>query len=151
MKPEEQNKAVIRKMFAAVERDGLTAQATFFADRLTNHGMPVDRDSVRVILQDIATTFSDANFEMMNIIAEADWVVVQCLLRGTHSGVGEHPFVHDGLLTGVPPTGKSICVQHIHMFRLQDGQIVEHWANRDDVLMMRQLGLFAPVATSTLD
>jgi predicted ester cyclase len=151
MKPEEQNKAVIRKMFAAAERDGLTAQATFFADRLTNHGMSVDRDSVRAILQDIATTFSDANFEMINLIAEADWVVVQCLLRGTHSGVGKHPFVHDGLLTGVPPTGKSICVQHIHMFRLQDGQIVEHWANRDDVLMMRQLGLFEPVATSTLD
>jgi predicted ester cyclase len=151
MRFEEQNKAVIRQMFAAVERDGLPAQAAFFADRVTNHGMSVDRDSIRAILQDIATTFPDAKFELMNIIAEADWVVVHCLLIGTHRGVGKHPFVHDGLLTGVPPTGKSIRVQHIHLFRLQDGQVVEHWANRDDVLMMRQLGLFAPVATSTSD
>ncbi len=147
MKSEEWNKTIIRQMFEAVGRDGLTAQANFFADRVTNHGTLVDRDSVREVLQDIATTFPDVSFEPIEIIAEGDWVVMRCWFSGTHRGMGKHPFVHEGLLTGVPPTGKSIRVQHIHMFRLQDGRIVEHWANRDDVQMIRQLGILAPAAS----
>ena len=29
----------------------------------------------------------------------------------------------------------------MHMYRMLDGKIAEHFANRDDVGMMRQLGL----------
>jgi predicted ester cyclase len=143
MRIEEQNKTVIRQMFEAVERDGLPAQADFFADRVLNHGVPIDREAIRDVLQDIATTFPDLWFEPLDIIAEASWVVVRCWFSGTHRGVGKHPFVHEGLLANVPPTGKAIRVQHIHMFRLEDGRIVEHWANRDDVLMARQLGVLS--------
>jgi predicted ester cyclase len=32
-------------------------------------------------------------------------------------------------------------VQHIHMYQLRNGKIVEHFANRDDLGMMQQLGL----------
>jgi hypothetical protein len=32
-------------------------------------------------------------------------------------------------------------VQHIHWYVLENGLLVEHWANRDDVGMMQQLGL----------
>ena len=46
-----------------------------------------------------------------------------------------------GLLKGVPPTGKSFSVQHIHWYRLRNGKVAEHTANRDDVGMMVQLGL----------
>ncbi|MDE1853287.1 MAG: ester cyclase [Thaumarchaeota archaeon] len=31
-------------------------------------------------------------------------------------------------------------VQHIHLFRVVDGKIVEHWANRDDLGAARQVG-----------
>jgi predicted ester cyclase len=41
----------------------------------------------------------------------------------------------------VPPTGKRYEAQHIHWFKLRDGKIVAHWANRDDLGMMQQLGL----------
>jgi predicted ester cyclase len=46
-----------------------------------------------------------------------------------------------GLLKDVPPTGKSFSVQHIHWYRLRNGKVAEHTANRDDVGMMVQLGL----------
>ena len=144
MRLEEWNKTVIQQMIEAVEPNGLTAQANFFADQVINHGLLVDRDSIRAVLQDISTAFPDVRLEPVSIIAEGDWVAARCVLSGTHSGVGQHPFVHEGLLAGVPPTGKGVRVQHIHMFRLKDGLIVEHWANRDDVGMMRQLGL-API------
>ena len=32
-------------------------------------------------------------------------------------------------------------MQHIHIFRIADGKLVEHWANRDDMGTMTQLGL----------
>jgi len=150
MSIEEQNKVVIRQMQTAAERDGFAAQAEFFAERCFNHGEPVTREMIRGILHDIQTTFPDAKLELINLVAEGDWVVGRYTLSGTHQGVGLHPFVHEGLLTGVPPTGKKIKVQHIHMFRLQDGQIVEHWACRDDVDMMRQLGLPLSIAQPQL-
>jgi hypothetical protein len=31
-----------------------------------------------------------------------------------------------------------------HWFRLADGRIIEHWANRDDLGMARQLGWIPP-------
>jgi predicted ester cyclase len=45
------------------------------------------------------------------------------------------------LLVGVPPTGRSFSVQHIHWFTLASGTIAEHRATHDDIGMMIQLGL----------
>lgn len=42
-------------------------------------------------------------------------------------------------------TGCCFEVQHIHMYRVIDGKIAEHFANRDDGGMMRQLGLLPPL------
>jgi predicted ester cyclase len=54
--------------------------------------------------------------------------------------------VDGGMLVGVQPTGRSFEVQHIHMYRVLEGKIAEHFASRDDVEMMRQLGLLPPPA-----
>ena len=142
----EMNKAAVLGMLAAAEREGLTAQADFFAESVTNHGVPGTREDVRAVLQDISATFPDAGFELLDLVAEGEWVVVRCFLSGTHLGAGRHPFVHEGLLAGVAPTGRYVRVQHIHMFRLRGGQVVEHWGCRDDVGMMRQLGLPLEIA-----
>ena len=75
-------------------------------------------------------TFGNPTLEVQDIVAEGDRVVIRALCRGKH--VGE--------LMGIPPTGKSFEVQQFHEYRIQDGQIAEHWACRDDVGMMRQLG-----------
>ena len=48
---------------------------------------------------------------------------------------------HEGELMGVPATGRGFSVQHIHVFRVADGKLLEHWANRDDLRMVAQLGL----------
>ncbi|HXG64172.1 MAG TPA: ester cyclase, partial [Blastocatellia bacterium] len=103
IKPQEMNKTIIREMIEAIGQKGFAAQADFFAERCMNHGMPVTRDAVRAVLQDIATTFPDARLEPLAMVAEGDWVVLRCFLSGTHRGLGQHPFVHEGVLAGVPP------------------------------------------------
>jgi hypothetical protein len=52
--------------------------------------------------------------------------------------------VDGGMLVGVQPTGRTFEVQQIHMYRVLDGKIAEHFANRDDIRMIRQLGLLPP-------
>ena len=37
-------------------------------------------------------------------------------------------------------TGKTFAATQSHWFRLADGKIIEHWANRDDLAMAQQLG-----------
>ena len=46
-----------------------------------------------------------------------------------------------------PPTGKTFAMTQSHWFRIEAGKIVEHWANRDDRGMARQLGWIPPTPT----
>jgi hypothetical protein len=50
-------------------------------------------------------------------------------------------YAEDGSVDTVfPPTGRTFAMTQSHWFRLEDGLIIEHWANRDDLGMARQLG-----------
>jgi len=51
------------------------------------------------------------------LVAERDLVVHRSRRRVRH--VGE--------LFGVAPTGREVMVDHVEMWRVEDGKIVEHW------------------------
>lgn len=70
---------------------------------------------------------------------EGDNVIVRCRVSGTHRGIGRLP-LNGGKLVGVEPSGKSFEVQHIHWHKIRDGQFVDHYAGRDDLKMLSQLG-----------
>jgi predicted ester cyclase len=71
-------------------------------------------------------------------IGEGDKVVV----RWTASGM------HQGDLFGVPPTGKSVQVTGIDIFRVAGGQLAELWQNWDQLGMLQQVGAIpAPAQT----
>ena len=98
---------------------------------------------MRTVLGEIKINFPDARLTTLNSVAEGEWVVVRCTYSGTHRGTSRFP-VDGGMLVGVQPTGRTFEVQHIHMYRVLDGKIAEHFANRDDIGMMRQVGLLPP-------
>ena len=57
-------------------------------------------------------------------------------MRGTMVGT------HEGELMGVAPTGRRVAAaQQSHWFRVVEGKVAEHWAVRDDLSMMKQLGV----------
>lgn len=39
-----------------------------------------------------------------------------------------------------PPTGKRFATTQAHWFRVADGRVIEHWANRDDLGTEMELG-----------
>jgi predicted ester cyclase len=66
------------------------------------------------------------------------------------SGRQTGPFVSyrpDGTMqASFPPTGRRFAVTQSHWFRIKDGKVTEHWANRDDLGMGIQLGWGPPAA-----
>ncbi len=138
------NQNAIREHHERLNRGDVQAAVLDYAVDATNHGRPVGRDGLRLVLEDIFTTFPDWRMEIVEMVAEGDSVVVRCTVSGTHRGVGKRP-VNGGMLVGVAPTQKRFEVQHIHWYKLRDGKIIEHRANRDDIGMTRQLGLLPAV------
>lgn len=142
----EQSKDVVRQHHARLNRGEVKAAVLDYAEDAMNHGRSVGREGLQRTLDDIYITFPDWRMEIADMVAEGDTVVVRCRVSGTHLGVGQRP-INGGMLVGVKPTGKRFEVSHIHWYRVRNGKIAEHYANRDDIGMMRQLGLLPPAAS----
>jgi predicted ester cyclase len=74
--------------------------------------------------------FPDAHATIEDLSAEGDTVVARLTYTGTHQGA----------LFGLAPTGTSVTTTGMHLFRFAHGQLVEAWANRDDLGVLQQLG-----------
>jgi predicted ester cyclase len=71
-------------------------------------------------------------FDLQTMVAEGDKVVCIGVMSGTH----------DGLLQGIPATHRPTAARHIHVLTFNDaGLITDHVAVRDDVTVLRQLGV----------
>lgn len=134
----EDNKAIARRFLDAIHRRDIDAAAAMVAENLRNHAaIPKAQGAagLRVILQKLFDAFPDQTLACEDVIAEGDRVVCRVIVRGTHAAPLR--FAKDPL----PATGKAFETQHIHVLRIEDGKVAEHWAGRDDVGMLRQLGL----------
>ncbi len=56
---------------------------------------------------------------------------------------GTYRFTHEGEFFGVAPTGKQVTPTGMHLFRIADNQMAEHWCNNDDLGTLRQLGVIS--------
>lgn len=41
---------------------------------------------------------------------------------------------------GIPASGNHVVMEAIHIHRLSENKLAEHWVARDDLEMMRQIG-----------
>ena len=90
---------------------------------------------VRQTAQWLLAQFPDLRMTVEAIVAEGDTVAVRILSEGTNLGP----------LNGVaPPTGKRFVARQSHWFRVADGKLAEHWATREDLPAMLQLGVVQP-------
>ncbi|NEQ19578.1 MAG: ester cyclase [Microcoleus sp. SIO2G3] len=80
---------------------------------------------------DGAHAFPDGCHTFEDVIAEGDKVVT----RGAFSGT------HQGEIMGILPTGKQVKFSVIHIDRVMDGKVVEHWGQGDTMALMQQLGV----------
>jgi predicted ester cyclase len=126
----------------ATNRGDIDAAAAMYADEGINHGRKVTREMIRGVLADLGRTFEGLHLDVHTTVADGEWVVLRTTMTGRHAGKNQIP-IHM-LTPGTEPTGKRFSVQVIHMFRIADGKITEHWASRDDLGLHWQLGLVEP-------
>jgi predicted ester cyclase len=92
----------------------------------------------------LRTAFSDLAWEVHDVVQDGDRVVVHATMSGRQSG----PFVayrpDGGVEVAFPPRGRTFAVTQTHWFRMSEGRVAEHWANRDDLSMGQQLGWNPP-------
>ncbi len=81
--------------------------------------------------------FSDLDFDVEDVISDGEKVVLRGMASGRHTGAA-------GPLKHLPVTDRTFRVQQIHIFGVANGQVTEHWACRDDLGHMGQLGLLPP-------
>ena len=107
---------------------------------------------MRHIITAWRTAFPDLRYEIQEEIVHGDKVVVRVMLRGTHLGEFPPGVGPARIMGAMPPTGRSVEADQIHIHRLAGGKIVEHAASRNDLLLLNQLGLVAgtePVAEAS--
>ena len=145
----EANMNLVKYFWQASEKGVIDEMAAFWAPDAINHGgkitqaqgqPPAGSERLKRVFKSILTAFSDRKYVIEDLIATGDKVVCRLTVSGTHQGIPEVP-VEGGMLTNIPPTGNPYTVQHIHIFRIENGKIAEHWAARDDLGMMQQLGV----------
>lgn len=88
--------------------------------------------------------YADLAWQIHEVVSEGDVVVLHATMGGKHVG----PFVAygpDAVPAQVfPPTQKRFAATQTHWFRIADGLVIEHWANRDDNGQAMQLGWVPP-------
>jgi predicted ester cyclase len=91
--------------------------------------MPPGREGLRAGMQRAAAGVSEARFDIHDEIAEGDRVAVRLTTSARHTGQ----------FMGIDPTGERYSIDEIHIFRIRDGQVIEHWHEFDKLALLRQL------------
>jgi predicted ester cyclase len=92
----------------------------------------------------LRSAFSEFSVEIIEAVAVDDLVVVHNTMTGTQTGAMVY-FQEDGSVGDVfPPNGGTFTATQSHWMRMADGLVIEHWANRDDLGMARQLRWVPP-------
>jgi predicted ester cyclase len=139
------NKEIVQALYDRLFNGGdLSAADDLVADDFVNHTGPPDGpkgpQSLKSLVGWLHGAFPDSRYTIKKIVAEDDHVAVYLAYDGTHLG----PFM------GAAPTGRHFSQDQMHLMRLQDGKIAEHWAVRDDLGRMRQLGMIPEPAAQSV-
>ena len=79
--------------------------------------------------------FPDMKISTDDLLAEGNKVVK----------VWTSNFTHESEFMGIPATGKPIVQKGIEVIRIEDGKIAEVWFCKDDLGVMKQLGIIPPM------
>ena len=101
-----------------------------FVDHEAPPGTPGGPEGYAGTARWMRSVWTNAKWDIVDGFAKGDRACLRVVFSGRH----------DRDFMGVPATGKDVEVQHIHIYRISDGQVREHWAVRDEMELARQLG-----------
>jgi predicted ester cyclase len=132
---EKQNIDVIKHMVDMINQKKLSQLAEFTHHDFKRHDLAgalpevSGTDGPVNLVQMVLRAIPDIRYEIQQIVAKDDRVVVQ--LRGTGT--------HQGEFLGVAGTGKRMEWNAINIYRFEDGKVIETWQLLDVWSLMRQM------------
>jgi steroid delta-isomerase-like uncharacterized protein len=137
---------VVREYFAALTARDASAPQRFFApDGVDDlHGLtgPMSPPEASAFFAEVFAAFPDFAFEVVDLVAQDDRVVVRWQAKATFAGPG--PF------QGMAPNGARIAIEGADVLRVRDDKIVHNDAYTNGLDLLRQLGA-SPAAGSTAE
>jgi len=136
----EENKAVVRRLYNEVfNRTEMGVIDEIYAPDAELHlpGFPEDPFGpapVHQLAAMICTAFPGIQSTIEDLIDQGDKVVARATFHRAH----------ESKLLGIGPQSRLTTWTRIDIFRLFQGRIVEHWADRDDAGLLQQLGVVPP-------
>ena len=128
------DKTLLRRFYTEVYADWEMALVDeVLSPRFTSHDWPegaAGPQAFRKYYEAIRAAVPDARYEVDDLIAEADRVVVRWRLLGTH----------EGEFRGIAPTGHAIELKGIAIYRVDERKLMERWVVSDLYGMLEDTG-----------
>jgi steroid delta-isomerase-like uncharacterized protein len=138
----DENKAIVRRFVDEIFVQGRPESVDeLLDDAFVGHTWPSTgnpKADLKAAIDRTSKGLADPTFRIEDTIAEGDRVAVRLTTAATQ--VGE--------FMGMPGSGKRYSIEEIHIFRLRDGKVVEHWHQFDQMGIMRQLGAMPAPASA---
>ena len=127
----EASKALVRRFFNAIETGNLDAFDEIVGEHYDDHlpGQSPGREALKRYFAGLRAAFPDLKLPIEQIIAEGDRVAVLNSVQGTQQGA----------FLEMPPSGRPIDVMAFQLYRVEAGQLAEHWEVADFASLIRQL------------
>ena len=100
-----------------------------FVDNDAKPGMAPGRQGMIDMMGMFVGAFPDLNVVVDHWVAEGDLVAGELTTKGTQTGE----------FMGMPASGKKFSVREMHMVRVANGKMAEHWGLANEMSMMQQL------------
>jgi predicted ester cyclase len=131
----EQNKALVLAFYKAFDDrtidQALDLLPPNFVAHLAGVPQPLDKAGFQQFGMQFYLAFSQGQHVFDQVIVADNKIVTSGTFTATHLGEFQ----------GLPPTGKKISLSVMHIDRIEDGKIVEHWGQGDALGLMQQLGI----------
>jgi lactoylglutathione lyase len=132
---------IAREVFDRISAGDDSVFDELVAEDYVNHAAtPQGRDGWRETMRHVNADIRQTGVEVHQIFGDDEFACVHMTMHGVHEE-STMP-----LLLGVPVSGREVSWRFVHIFRVRDGQLAEHWAARDDVDLLRQIGAWPPKA-----
>ena len=105
--------------------------ATDFVDHTPRQGLPPTREGLKQAITELKGAFPDVRYAVDDAFTCGDQVVHRLSATGTMTGS----------FMGIPATGKPATWTEIHIGRVVNGRLTEHWGLVDQLGMLVQLGI----------
>jgi len=135
----EPNKAIVLQFYKAFDNRNIDQALALLAPNFVAHiagvSEPLNNDSFKKFGMAFYLAFTNGQHTFYEVIVEGDKVVTCGTFTATHLGEFQN----------LPATGRQIKLSIMHIDRINDGKIIEHWGQGDALGLMQQLGvIFLP-------